>query len=146
VIAIDASQAPIGKLDPEPWITAPETIAVMSALSSDGTDARFVGGCVRDAIAKRVVKDVDIATPDTPDRVSAKLNDKGIRTIPTGLDHGTVTAVVGERTFEITTLREDVEPLGRRAVVAFTDNWIIDSARRDFTINAMSANARRRCL
>lgn len=139
MIAIDATQEPIGKLDPQEWVTAPETVAIMDALCADGTDARFVGGCVRDTLAKVTVQDVDIATPDPPDRVIARLERIGVRTIPTGIDHGTVTAVVGDRTFEITTLREDVEPLGRRAVVAYTDDWIVDSSRRDFTINAMSA-------
>ncbi len=139
MIALNATKEPIGKLDPEPWLTAPETVKVMDALTVDGADVRFVGGCVRDGLAKQPVKDIDIGTPDTPDRVIELLARQDIRSIPTGIEHGTVTAVVGNRTFEITTLREDVEPLGRRAVVAFTDDWIVDSSRRDFTINAMSA-------
>lgn len=135
-----ATQDPTGKLGPEPWITAPETVRVMNALKVNDADVRFVGGCVRDAIAKRPVKDIDIATPDKPETVIELLRSAGIRSEPTGIDHGTITAICDDRTFEITTLRKDVETFGRRAVVAFTDDWIVDSSRRDFTINAMSAN------
>ena len=135
-----ATQDPTGKLGPEPWIIAPTTVRVMDALTANGADVRFVGGCVRDAIAKRPVKDIDIATPDEPTKVVELLRNAGIRYEPTGIDHGTVTAICDDATFEITTLRKDVETFGRRAVVAFTDDWIVDSSRRDFTINAMSAN------
>lgn len=135
-----ATQDPTGKLGPEPWIIAPETMAVMDALTVNGADVRFVGGCVRDAIAKRPIKDIDIATPDEPTKVVELLRQAGIRSEPTGIDHGTVTAICEGSIFEITTLRKDVETFGRRAVVAFTDDWIVDSSRRDFTINAMSAN------
>jgi poly(A) polymerase len=127
-------------LAPQPWMTAPETRSVIAALVKDGGTARFVGGCVRDALVGRPVKDIDIATPDPPERVMERLGAAGIRVIPTGIDHGTVTAVIGPRHFEITTLRRDVEPLGRRARVAFTDDWAADAARRDFTINALSAD------
>lgn len=135
-----ATQDPTGKLGPEPWIIAPSTMRVMDALTVKGADVRFVGGCVRDAIAKRPIKDIDIATPDEPTKVIELLRAAGIRSEPTGIDHGTVTAICDGATFEITTLRKDVETHGRRAVVAFTDDWIVDSSRRDFTINAMSAN------
>ena len=131
--------AATGKLSPQPWIEFPETKAVIAALTRDGASVRFVGGCVRDALAHRPVKDIDIATHDAPDKVIALLEAAGIRAIPTGIEHGTVTAVVGRRHFEITTLRIDVETDGRRARVAFTDDWAADAARRDFTINAMSA-------
>lgn len=137
---MNATQDPTGKLGPEPWITAPATIKVMDALCQNGADVRFVGGCVRDAIAKRPVKDIDIATPDKPKDVQTLLVNAGIRAEPTGIDHGTITAICDGETFEITTLRKDVETFGRRAVVAFTDDWIVDSSRRDFTINALSAN------
>jgi len=126
------------RLAPQPWMTAPETRAVVAALTADGTEVRFVGGCVRDALLGRPVKDVDIATPDRPQRVMELLARAGIRAIPTGIEHGTVTAVVGRTPFEITTLRRDVETYGRRAKVAFTDDWTADAARRDFTINALS--------
>ena len=100
--------------------------------------ARLVGGCVRDHLAGRAVSDVDLATPDAPEVVIAALEAAGLRVIPTGLAHGTVTALSGGRGFEVTTLRRDVETDGRHAVVAFTDDWQEDAARRDFTINAMS--------
>jgi poly(A) polymerase/tRNA nucleotidyltransferase (CCA-adding enzyme) len=100
--------------------------------------ARVVGGAVRDALARRPVADVDVATPWTPDAVARALADAGLRSAPTGLDHGTLTAVVGGRGFEVTTLRRDVETDGRHARVVFTDDWAEDAARRDFTINAMS--------
>jgi poly(A) polymerase len=121
-------------------MTAPETRAVVAALSAAGAEVRFVGGCVRDALAGRRVKDVDLATPDRPERVIELLQAAGLKAVPTGLDHGTVTAVAGHRPFEITTLREDVETDGRRAKVAFTDDWQADAARRDLTFNAMSCS------
>ena len=126
------------KIVPQPWMTSPETAAVIAALTADGTEVRFVGGCVRDAVSRRVLGDIDIATPQPPERVMERLAGAGIRVIPTGLGHGTVTALVGDRRFEITTLRVDVETDGRRARVAFTDDWTADAARRDFTINALS--------
>ncbi len=101
-------------------------------------DARIVGGAVRDALAGRDVADYDLATPLPPDAVMAALKNAGIKVVPTGLAHGTVTAVVDGRPFEITTLRRDVETDGRHAVVAFTADWRQDASRRDFTINAMS--------
>ncbi len=128
------------RLASQPWMIAPETLAVVAALKSEGGRVRFVGGCVRDAVLGRPVKDIDLATPDPPDAVMRKLEQAGIRVIPTGVEHGTVTAVIGAKHFEITTLRHDVEPLGRRARVAFTDDWTVDAERRDFTINALSAD------
>lgn len=126
---------------PQPWMTAGPTRAVMAALAPGG-EARFVGGSVRDALAGRGrVGDVDIATPATPERVMDLLNAAGIRAIPTGIAHGTVTAVADRSHFEITTLRRDVRTFGRHAEVAFTDDWREDAARRDFTINAMSLTA-----
>lgn len=100
--------------------------------------ARAVGGCVRDALARRPTADIDLATPMPPDKVASALQAAGIRVVPTGLEHGTLTAVVGGRGFEVTTLRRDVVTDGRRAEVAWTDDWQVDAARRDFTINAMS--------
>lgn len=126
------------RLEIQDWMVAPETQEVMAALSAGGSEVRFVGGCVRDALAGRPVKDVDIATTDQPAEVMALLRDAGIKVVPTGLDHGTVTAVSGHKPFEITTLREDVETDGRRAIVAFTDDWLADASRRDLTFNAMS--------
>ena len=128
------------RLPPLPWISAADTRAVVDALTRDGGRARFVGGCVRDALLERDVQDIDIATPDPPEVVMRRLERAGIRALPTGIEHGTVTALVGGRHFEITTLRRDVETDGRHARVAFTDDWEEDAARRDFTINALSAD------
>ena len=100
--------------------------------------ARLVGGCVRDTLAGEPSADIDLATPDPPDAIIRALDAAGLRAIPTGLDHGTVTALVDGRGFEITTLRRDVVTDGRHAQVAWTDDWQEDAARRDFTINAMS--------
>ena len=127
-----------GKIAPQPWMTAAETRAVIAALTAEGAEARFVGGCVRDAVARRPVGDIDMATAEPPDRVVVLLEKAGIRAIPTGIGHGTVTAVSGDARFEITTLRVDVETDGRHATVAFTDDWTADAARRDFTINTLS--------
>ena len=118
-------------------MTHPATRAVVEALADSGRRVMFVGGCVRDAVLGKAIKDIDIATPDPPDRVTALLVAAGIKTVPTGIDHGTVTAVTRGRHFEITTLRRDVETYGRRAKVAFTDDWAADAARRDFTMNAL---------
>jgi poly(A) polymerase len=118
----------------------------MSALEVAGGEdcARFVGGCVRDALLRKPVRDIDIATTLTPPRVLAALEAAGLRAIPTGLDHGTITAVANGRSFEITTLRRDVETDGRRAVVEFTRDWAQDAARRDFRLNALYADRRGR--
>ncbi|HYN39631.1 MAG TPA: CCA tRNA nucleotidyltransferase, partial [Rhodospirillales bacterium] len=129
---------PVGRIHPQPWMTALETRAVFDALAADGAEVRFIGGCVRDSVLKRPVRDIDIALAVPPGDVMALLRRASIRVIPTGLDHGTVTAIVGGRPFEITTLRVDVETFGRRARVAFTDDWVADAARRDFTFNALS--------
>ncbi len=126
------------RLAPQPWMTAPETVAVLDALEKAGAEVRFVGGCVRDALLDRTVNDVDLATDALPDVVVAALEAAGIKAVPTGLQHGTITAVSSHRPFEITTLRHDVETDGRHATVAFTDDWEADAARRDFTINALS--------
>jgi poly(A) polymerase len=135
----ESGLTPTGLLEPLPWVTAAETQAVFDALEAEGAQARFVGGCVRDGLAKRPVKDVDIATTATPDQVVALLINVGIKVVPTGIDHGTVTAIVGETSFEITTLRVDIDTDGRRATVDFTNDWIADARRRDLTFNAMSA-------
>ena len=101
-------------------------------------EARVVGGAVRDALADRPIADIDLATPVPPEATMAALERAGLRAIPTGLSHGTVTAISDGRPFEITTLRRDVATDGRHAAVAWTGDWREDAARRDFTINAMS--------
>ncbi|MCB2060196.1 MAG: CCA tRNA nucleotidyltransferase [Novosphingobium sp.] len=117
------------------WIHRADLTALVAALGSN--NARYVGGAVRDTLLGIEVKDVDIATPLRPDEVIASLDAAGIRNVPTGIDHGTVTAVLDEGPVEITTLRHDVSTDGRRATVAFASEWREDAARRDFTINAL---------
>ncbi len=131
--------SPVTRLETLPvWATMDAARDVLAAL---GGEARFVGGCVRDALAGQLPADLDLATTLLPDAVVAKLEAAGLKAIPTGIAHGTVTAVARGRTFEITTLRRDVATDGRHATVAFTDDWRADAARRDFTINAMSMTA-----
>ena len=129
------------RLDPahESWMTTPETRAVMDALTADGGTARFVGGVVRNALMRRGVTDIDIATPLVPEEVTRRLQSAGLAAVPTGIEHGTITAIAGGKPFEITTLRRDVSTDGRRATVAFATEWKEDAARRDFTINALYA-------
>lgn len=125
-----------------PWMKEPGAVAVVSALQAVGGPAcvRFVGGCVRNAILGRPVDDIDLATTLTPPEVTQALRAAGLKAVPTGIDHGTITAVAKRRPFEITTLRRDVETDGRRAVVAFTTDWAEDAQRRDFRLNALYAD------
>jgi poly(A) polymerase len=128
------------KLDPKRhgWLTDAKTRAVLDAL---GPDARFVGGAVRNALLGREVSDIDIATPLLPDSVTKRLTAAGLGAVPTGVEHGTITAISSGKPFEVTTLRRDVATDGRRAVVAFTTDWKEDAERRDFTMNALYATA-----
>ncbi len=134
----------MNRLGPRPWMTAPATRAVIAALQAAGGPdaARFVGGCVRDALLERdgPDMDIDVATPLTPDAVVLALTGAGLKAVPTGIAHGTITAVAHGRPVEITTLRRDVATDGRHAVVAFTDDWAEDAARRDFRLNALYAD------
>lgn len=132
---------PLGQLAPQDWLVHPDTRRLLAALQAKGATARFAGGCVRDAILGLAVADVDVAIDVPPEETLALLAAAGIRAVPTGLAHGTVTAVLPSRGFEITTLRRDVETDGRHAVVAFTDDWEADARRRDLTINALFADA-----
>ena len=127
------------KLEPtkNPWMISPETRAVMDALG----EARFVGGVVRNSLMGREVSDIDIATPLTPDEVTKRLEATKLKAVPTGVEHGTVTAISNGRPYEVTTLRRDVSTDGRRAVVTFTTDWAEDAQRRDFTMNALYADA-----
>ncbi|WP_411286871.1 CCA tRNA nucleotidyltransferase [Phenylobacterium sp.] len=124
-----------------PWMTSPQTTAVLDALEAAGGPdcARFVGGCVRNTLISAAVDDLDIATTLTPVQVTEALTAAGLRVVPSGFEHGTVTAISQGRPYEITTLRRDVVTDGRRAVVAFTDDWAQDARRRDFTLNALYA-------
>jgi poly(A) polymerase len=128
-------ETPAQRIAPLPWMTAAPTQAVLAALGR--ADARFVGGAVRDALLGRPVLDIDIATRLHPDEVMRRLERAAIAVVPTGLAHGTVTALAPPSKFEITTLRRDVETFGRRARVVFTQDWAEDAARRDFTMNAL---------
>ena len=123
------------------WVTRPETQAVCAALESAGAQALFVGGCVRNALLGAPVADIDIATDALPSRVMELAEAAGLKTVPTGIDHGTVTIVSGGLPHEVTTFRRDVETDGRHAVVAFSTDVAEDAARRDFTMNALYATS-----
>jgi poly(A) polymerase len=138
---VSDAATPVERIALQPWMTEPAARAVLAALTQDGGDARFVGGAVRDALLGRAVGDVDVATPLPPEEVMRRLHQAGIKAVPTGLAHGTVTAVLAKRHFEITTLRRDVETFGRQARVAFTADWAADAERRDFTMNALFLDA-----
>lgn len=118
----------------------PHSRRIISLLNQAGYETRFIGGCVRDALLNRPISDIDLATSASPEHVQEILQASGIKIIPTGLQHGTVTAVIDNQSFEITTLRVDVETDGRHASIAFTENWALDAQRRDFTINALSVD------
>lgn len=122
------------------WMRAPATRKVMAALTTGGQPARFVGGCVRDSLLGRPIADIDIATTMVPPAVMEAVTAAGLKAVPTGIDHGTVTVIADGQPFEVTTLRRDVATDGRHAVVAFTEDWKQDASRRDFTINALSAD------
>ncbi|MBL4667316.1 MAG: CCA tRNA nucleotidyltransferase, partial [Sneathiella sp.] len=125
------------KKNPPRWMTCAESHLLFTGLAKAGGEGRFVGGCVRDALLGVVSDDIDVCTNLEPEIVMSALSGAGIRVIPTGLKHGTVTALVGAYKYEITTLRVDVETDGRHAKVHFTTDWREDAARRDFTINAL---------
>ncbi|MBL0941469.1 MAG: CCA tRNA nucleotidyltransferase [Alphaproteobacteria bacterium] len=131
---------PIGTLLPQDWLIAPETRKVMHALKSGTGDAKFVGGCVRDALLAKPVHDIDIATTELPETVIQLLTQAQIMSVPLGVAYGSVLAVQGDMYFHITTLRTDLETDGRRAKVGFTHNWYEDAQRRDFTMNALYAD------
>ncbi len=133
-MAADPDEPVSLQITPPAFLADPGLRAVLAALPG----ARVVGGAVRDALAGREVADIDLATSMRPDEVTRRLREAGLKAVPTGLDHGTVTAVADHRGFEVTTLRRDVETDGRHAVVDYSGDWREDAARRDFTINAMS--------
>ena len=122
-----------------PWLTSGPTSRVLKLLNGGGEEARVVGGAVRNALLGIPVSDVDIATTALPEEVVKRAKAAGIKSVPTGIEHGTVTLVVDGQPFEITTLREDAETFGRKAKVSFGRDWVGDAHRRDFTINALSA-------
>ena len=121
-----------------PWLTTGPTSRVLRLLNANGEEARVIGGAVRNALLDIPIGDIDIATTAVPDEVIRRAKAAGIKSVPTGIDHGTVTLVVDSRPFEVTTLREDTETYGRKAKVAFGRDWVGDAHRRDFTMNALS--------
>ena len=123
------------------WFLWPGTQAVFACLNRDGFEARVVGGAVRNALLGRPVNEVDFATTATPDDVLRLAAQAGIKTVPTGIAHGTVTLIACGVPFEVTALRRDVETDGRHATVAFGTDWAEDARRRDFTMNALYADA-----
>jgi poly(A) polymerase len=129
------------RLDAAKWRRRRGLARLLDALGADQGLTRYVGGAVRDELLKLPVSDIDLATRIRPDEVVARLEAAGIKAVPTGIAHGTVTAVSDGQPVEVTSLRRDVSTDGRRATVAFTDDWKEDAARRDFTLNALSADA-----
>ena len=128
-------------LDNAPWLKSGPTARVLKLLNGDGEEARVVGGAVRNALLQIPIGDVDIATTALPTEVVRRAKAAGLKSVPTGIAHGTVTLVVDGQGFEVTTLREDVETFGRKAKVAFGRDWVVDAERRDFTINGLSVDA-----
>ncbi|MDQ0327529.1 tRNA nucleotidyltransferase/poly(A) polymerase [Rhodopseudomonas julia] len=124
-----------------PFLDAPALKRVMHALKSDEGATRIVGGAVRNALLSEPVGDIDMATVLLPEDVVAAAGDAGLKSVPTGIEHGTVTVIAEGHPFEVTTLRADVETDGRHAVVRFTDDWAEDAGRRDFTLNALYCDA-----
>ncbi len=128
------------RLSDADWLHEPVVQRIFAILDGAAGRTRIVGGAVRNAVLGMPVADLDFATSLVPDEVIARVQDAGLRAVPTGIEHGTVTVVIAHRGFEVTTLRKDVETDGRHAVVAFTDDWAADAARRDFTMNALYAD------
>ncbi|TPQ39909.1 CCA tRNA nucleotidyltransferase [Bradyrhizobium guangdongense] len=124
-----------------PWLTAGGTARVLQLLNTDGEEARVVGGAVRNALLKLPPGDMDIATTALPEEVMRRAKSAGIKSVPTGIDHGTITLVIDGHPYEVTTLREDTETFGRKATVAFGRDWVRDAERRDFTMNGLSVDA-----
>jgi len=125
-----------------PWLRSSPAARVLELLNGNGEEARVVGGAVRNALLNIPIGDIDIATTALPSEVIRRAKAAGIKSVPTGIDHGTVTLVVDAHPFEITTLRQDTETFGRKAKVAFGRDWVVDAERRDFTINGLSVDAK----
>lgn len=123
------------------WFLRPQTQAVFACLNRDGFEARAVGGAVRNTLLGRAVTEVDFATDAKPEDIVRLADEAGLKTVPTGIAHGTVTVIAGGVPFEVTSLRRDVETDGRHATVAFGGDWAGDARRRDFTMNALYADA-----
>lgn len=134
---------PTTRLTPEsaPWLFAAPAQAVFAMLAGGGFEGRAVGGAVRNALIGEAVSDVDIATSAPPEEVIRLAARAGLKAVPTGIAHGTVTVIAQHHPFEVTTLRRDIATFGRHATVAFTDDWAEDACRRDFTMNALYCGA-----
>jgi poly(A) polymerase len=128
-------------LDGASWLKSGPPARVLNLLNGGGEEARVVGGAVRNALLKIPIGDIDIATTAVPEEVIRRAKAAGIKSVPTGVEHGTVTLVIDSHPFEVTTLREDTETFGRKANVAFGRDWMRDAERRDFTINGLSVDA-----
>jgi poly(A) polymerase len=129
------------RLEGAPWLKTGPAARVLALLNADGEEARVVGGAVRNALLDLPIGDIDIATTAVPEEVTRRAKVASIKSVPTGIEHGTVTLVIDGHPLEVTTLREDTETFGRRAKVAFGRDWVRDAERRDFTINGLSVDA-----
>jgi poly(A) polymerase len=123
------------------WLREPPLSDLLAMLNRDGEEARVVGGAVRNALLDLPHGDIDVATTAQPREVVRRAQAAGFKPVPTGIEHGTITVVIGGHPFEVTTLREDVETFGRHATVRFGRNWTRDAERRDFTMNGLSLSA-----
>lgn len=128
------------------WLTSVDTQAVLGLLTEAGYQAYAVGGCARNALLGVPVADVDIATSAVPEEVVRLSEAAGLKAVPTGLEHGTITVVSNGEPHEVTTFRKDIDTDGRRAVIAYSDNIKDDAIRRDFTVNALYVEAMARCM
>src|SRR6516225_2607432 len=132
---------PTSRIADADWLRNPALVRVLAMLNSDGEEARVVGGAARNALMGLPLSDIDIATTALPDEVLRRAAAAGLKAVPTGIDHGTITLIADGTPFEVTTLRQDVETFGRKAKVAFGRDWKVDAERRDFTMNALSISA-----
>jgi poly(A) polymerase len=128
----------VRSLSDAPWLTSGALPRLLAVLDHDGEHARVVGGAVRNALIDMPIHEIDVATTALPEEVVRRVAAAGFKSVPTGIEHGTVTVVIDKHPFEVTTLRRDVETYGRHAKVAFGRDWKMDAERRDFTINALS--------
>jgi len=124
----------------EDFVSNSNVQAIFDQVDALGKKAYFVGGCVRNALLNAPVHDIDIATSALPQEATKKFREAGLKVVPTGIDHGTITVVSGGASYEVTTFRKDIKPDGRRSVVAFSDDMLDDARRRDFTMNALYAD------
>jgi poly(A) polymerase len=129
--------APVATTLDAPWLKEGAVARLLALLNCDGEEARVVGGAVRNRLLGLPVAEIDVATTALPQEVMRRVQAAGGKAVPTGIEHGTITAIVGHHPVEVTTLREDVETFGRKARVVFGRDWRADAERRDFTINAM---------